>query len=220
MNNIDTIIFDLDGTILDTLEDLKDSVNYALSENGLAERTLEEIRSFVGNGIRNLIERSVPEGNAAEVTDKVFDMFKGYYKNHCKIKTKPYEGISEMLKELSECGYKMTIVSNKADNAVQELLKEFFYPAIETAYGERAGIPRKPEPEIVRLAMKEIGADPARTVYIGDSEVDFKTAEKANLGLIMVSWGFRDRQLLASLGAEHIADTTEELVEIIKKFKF
>lgn len=220
MNTIDTIIFDLDGTILDTLGDLTDSVNYALKDCGMKERTLQEVRSFVGNGIRNLIDKSVPKGTAVEETDKVFAVFRNHYKDNCKIKTKPYEGINEMLKRLSECGYKMTIVSNKADNAVKELLKEFFYPAIEKAYGERQGIPRKPEPQLVKLAIDEIGADPARTVYVGDSEVDYITAKNANLGLIMVSWGFRDRSMLESLGAEYIADNPAQLMEIIKKYKF
>lgn len=217
MRNIDTIIFDLDGTILDTLGDLADSVNFALLSNNLPERTYEEIRSFVGNGIRNLIETSVPAGTDVELTDKVFADFKARYKTHCKVKTRPYDGIDKMLAELSSLGYRMTIVSNKADGAVQDLHKEFFYPAIETAYGEREGIPRKPNPEIIQLALKEMGAEVERTVYIGDSEVDYTTAKNAGLKLIMVSWGFRDKEILEKLGAEKIADTPEELIEIIKK---
>lgn len=219
MRNTDTIIFDLDGTILDTLGDLADSVNFALSSNDLPERTYEEIRSFVGNGIRNLIERSVPAGTAATLTDKVFLDFKSWYKNHCKVKTRPYKGICGLLEKLKEAGYKMTIVSNKADNAVQELFEEFFADTITSAYGERAGIPRKPEPDIIRLALKEMNSDAERTVYIGDSEVDYITAENAGLNLIMVSWGFRDKDELSKLGAKYIADTPSELLDLIKNFK-
>lgn len=216
MDKINTIIFDLDGTILDTLGDLADSVNFALLANNLPERTYEEIRSFVGNGIRNLVETSVPTGTEAEIIDKVFADFKSRYKTHCKVKTSPYDGISELLDKLAEAGYKMSIVSNKADSAVKELHKEFFYPAIETAYGEMEGIPRKPNPQIINYVLEEMGAAAENTLYIGDSEVDYITAENAGLGLIMVSWGFRDRALLENLGAKNIADSPDELFEMIK----
>ena len=215
MKNVDTIIFDLDGTLLDTLEDLMDAVNVALESEGLPLKTLSEIRAIVGNGIRNLTDRSVPAGSPSAVRDRVFLKFKEYYKDHCKIKTRPYEGIKRMLQSFAGKGYKMTIVSNKTDPAVQDLLKEHFYPEIETAYGEREGIPRKPQPDIVNLAIKELGANKASCVYVGDSEVDFQTAENALLKLVMVSWGFRDKSLLKELGAEKIADSPDELIKII-----
>lgn len=217
MNKTDTIIFDLDGTILDTLGDLADSVNYALSSNNLPKRTYEEIRSFVGNGIRNLIDRSVPAGTSAEITDKVFADFKARYKTHCKVKTRPYDGIKELLDRLAEDGYKMSIVSNKADSAVQDLHKEFFYPAIETAYGEMEGIPRKPDPQIINYVLEKMGSKAENSVYIGDSEVDFTTAENAGMKLIMVSWGFRDKEVLEALGAKYIAGDMDQLYEFIKK---
>lgn len=216
MKNIDTLIFDLDGTILDTLGDLADSVNFALESNGLPVRTYEEVRSFVGNGIRNLIERCVPAGTDAELTNKVFVDFKARYKTHCKVKTIPYDGIKELLDRLAEEGYKMSIVSNKADSAVQDLHKEFFYPAIETAYGEIEGIPRKPNPQIINYVLEKMGSTAENSVYIGDSEVDYTTAENAGMELVMVSWGFRDKEVLVSLGADKIADTTEGLYEILK----
>lgn len=216
MSKTDTIIFDLDGTLLDTLGDLADSVNFALSSNALPERTYGEIRSFVGNGIRNLIDRSVPKGTEETLVDKVFADFKARYKTHCKVKTRPYDGINELLEKLSKDGYKMSIVSNKADSAVQDLHKEFFYPAIETAFGEMEGIPRKPNPQIINYVLEKMGSKAENTVYIGDSEVDFTTAENAGLKLIMVSWGFRDREALEALGVSCIADDMDKLYAYIR----
>ncbi len=216
MKHVDTIIFDLDGTLLDTLEDLMDAVNVALQKERLPLKSLSEIRAIVGNGIRNLTDRSVPADTPMEVKDRVFENFRAYYKDHCKIKTKPYDGIREMLSVLSEKGYRMTIVSNKTDPAVQDLLQAHFYPAIQSAYGERENIPRKPKPDIVYLAMQELGAAKEQSVYIGDSEVDYQTAKNAGIRLVMVSWGFRDRAVLEALGADAIADTPEELVQIIE----
>lgn len=217
MTKTDTIIFDLDGTILDTLGDLADSVNFALSANDLPERTYEEIRSFVGNGIRNLIDRSVPEGTLTELTDKVFLDFKARYKTHCKVKTKPYAGVNEILEKLAADGYKMAIVSNKADSAVQDLYKEFFHPAITRAFGEIEGIPRKPNPQIINYCLEKMDSKVENAVYIGDSEVDFTTAKNVGMKLIMVSWGFRDKEVLESLGAGYIADDMDELYDFIKK---
>lgn len=217
MRKVDTIIFDLDGTILDTLGDLTDSVNYALEKNNLPKRSYKEIRSFVGNGIRNLIDTSVPKGTNIELTDAVFLDFKARYKTHCNVKTRPYEGINDMLKKLKEDGFKMSIVSNKADLAVKALHREFFYPHIETAYGEMDGIPRKPNPQIISYVLEQIGAKAENTVYIGDSEVDYKTANNAGLKLVMVSWGFRDKEVLNGLNAEYIADNVSELYEIISE---
>jgi len=215
MKSIDTLIFDLDGTILDTLGDLADSVNYALGKQGLSERSYEEIRGFVGNGIRNLIERSVPDNTSAKVVDEVFQMFKEHYKIHCKDKTKPYKGVDKLLNKLSNAGYNMTIISNKAHNAVVELHKEFFYPAIKTAFGERTGVPRKPDSEAIDSVLYEIKAQKENCIYIGDSEVDYYTAKNANMKLVMVSWGFRDREVLEKLGVDLIADSPDELFEII-----
>jgi len=182
------ILFDLDGTLLDTLEDLKDGVNYALGTLGYPERTLEEVRRFVGNGARRLMELAVPEGADA---DEAFAVFKPYYDAHCRIKTKPYAGIPEVLESLKG-KYPIAIVSNKPDSAVKSLCADYF-PGIY-ALGEATGCPRKPAPDMVFKAMAAIGVDAC--IYVGDSEVDVLTANNAKVPCLSVLWGFRDREEL------------------------
>lgn len=209
------VIFDLDGTLLDTLDDLADSVNYALGTEQLPERTREEVRRFVGNGIRKLIERAVPAGTTEEVTDYVFEVFKDRYKVHCADKTKPYEGIIELLCRLKENGVKTAVVSNKADFAVKELCERYFPELLCEAIGERTGIARKPAPDTVNEVLRLLNVDRTQAVYIGDSDVDVETAKNAGMDCIAVDWGFRDAEVLCSAGAEVIISDAVQLEEVL-----
>ena len=202
------ILWDLDGTLLDTLEDLMDGVNYALNEFGLPPRTYEEIRQFVGNGAANLISRAV-EGRADDKA--VLDTFKSYYNAHCQVKTKPYEGVLEALAQLGE-KYPMAIVSNKPDSAVKPLCEQYF-PGIY-ALGERAGCPRKPAADMVFAAMKDI--DVETCLYVGDSEVDIATAKNAGVKCLSVLWGFRDKDVLIDAGGQYFCEDTAKLVQKIE----
>lgn len=212
-----TAIFDLDGTILDTLEDLRDSVNFALVKNGLPRRSTEEIRAFVGNGIRLLIERAVPENTEGDITDKCFLDFKEHYKNNSANSTKPYDGIIDVLKELKANGVKLAVVSNKADFAVRGLMESYFPELFDYAVGEREGVRRKPCPDSVLEVLKKLSADKNEAVYIGDSEVDVETAKNAELPCISVTWGFRDKKVLESACPEYIIYKPSEITEIILK---
>lgn len=204
-------IFDLDGTILDTLEDLADAVNYALGEHGYPQRTIEEVRRFVGNGIRKLIERAVPTGLTQEEISKVHQTFSAYYQKHCADKTRPYEGIVPLLQRLRAAGCLTAVVSNKADAAVQPLCQQYFEGLFDYAVGEKAGINRKPAPDAVLEVLRCLGVEKMDAVYIGDSEVDIQTAANAGLDSIIVTWGFRDRAYLESQGGRRFADRPEEI---------
>lgn len=208
------IIFDLDGTLLDTLEDLRDSLNVALAGKRLPERTLEEVRHFVGNGIHNLIERAVPEGTSEEVVEQVFQDFRRYYLEHCEEKTCAYPGIPELLQELERRGISMAIVSNKADAAVKELAKTYF-PKVGVAIGEREGIARKPAPDSVFEAMRLLGVSAEEVLYVGDSDVDIATANNAGLPCVSVTWGFRGEEFLRSLNPAYVIHHPEELLELL-----
>ncbi|MDE7223324.1 MAG: HAD-IA family hydrolase [Acetatifactor sp.] len=208
-------IFDLDGTILDTLEDLADSVNYALGECGYPLRTIEEVRHFVGNGIRNLIERAVPAGLTEEEINGVHQVFSAYYQEHCADKTRPYEGIVPLLERLRSAGCLTAVVSNKADVAVQPLCQRYYDGLFDYAVGEREGIRRKPAPDAVQEVLRRLEIEAHEAIYIGDSEVDIRTAENAGLDSIIVTWGFRDRAYLESQGGRQFADQPEEVDAII-----
>lgn len=208
-------IFDLDGTILDTLEDLADAVNYALGECGCPLRTIEEVRRFVGNGIRKLIERAVPAGLTEEEINRVHQIFSAYYQEHCADKTRPYEGILPLLKRLQAAGCLTAVVSNKADVAVQPLCQQYYEGLFDYAIGEREGIRRKPAPDAVQEVLRRLKIDAGEAVYIGDSEVDIQTAANAGLESIIVTWGFRDRAYLESQGGRRFVDRPEEIAEII-----
>lgn len=208
------IIFDLDGTLLDTLEDLKDSLNVALNRKSLPERTLEEVRQFVGNGIHKLIERAVPEGTFEEVVEQVFQDFRSYYLEHCEDKTCAYPGIPELLEELERREISVAIVSNKADAAVRELAKTYF-PKVRVAIGEREGIARKPAPDSVFEAMHLLGVSEEEALYVGDSDVDIATAKNAGLPCVSVTWGFRREELLRSLNPAHIIHQPMELLSLL-----
>ncbi len=205
-------IFDLDGTILDTLEDLTDGVNFALSECGYPVRTIDEIRSFVGNGIRKLIERALPAGTPETEIDRVHGIFSPYYKAHCDVKTKPYDGIPAMLQALRDADMLTAVLSNKGDFAVQPLVRQYFPDLFTIALGERPGVPRKPAPDAVFEILERLGVEKSDAVYIGDSGVDIETARNAGLACICVDWGFRDRAQLVDAGAERIVSTPEELL--------
>ena len=210
----DFYIFDLDGTLLDTLEDLADSVNATLHHFSYPLRTLDEIRKFVGNGMRNLIQLSL--GGIPENFENILVYFKKYYGENCEKKTKPYEGIIEVLQYLKSQGKKTAIVSYKADYATQALTKNYFNGLIDLAIGEneQAGVRRKPFPDSVLKAMDFFGAKKENTVYIGDSETDIQTAKNAGLRCISVVWGFRDKEYLIKEGATKIITKPSELINL------
>ena len=205
-------IFDLDGTLLNTLEDLADSTNYIMQKFGYPERTIKEVRNFVGNGIRKLLERSAPTGTPAEEIGRMFEQFKEYYGAHCADKTKPYDGIMELLDALKEQGIKLAVVSNKADYAVKALCEQYFYGYFDEAVGERTDIARKPAPDTVNEVLKNLQIEKSQAVYIGDSEVDVQTAKNAEMDCIAVDWGFRDKEVLEEAGAETIVSTPAEVL--------
>ncbi len=212
-----TVIFDLDGTLLDTLEDLTDSVNYALTVMGYPLRTIDEIRKFVGNGVEKLMKRAVPEGTTQHEFDRCFSLFKEYYNQHSQDKTKPYDGVISLMRRLKEKGIKMAIVSNKLHEAVLDLRDIFFDDVIEVAIGDMPELKRKPEPDSCFKALEMLGSSVEEAVYVGDSEVDIATARNAGLPCIAVLWGFRDREFLISKGATILAANTDEVeMEVLK----
>ena len=206
------ILFDLDGTLLNTLEDLKDATNAALRHFGCPERTLEEIRSFVGNGARNQIRLSLPGKADDPDLDAVLEWYKAYYADHCQIKTAPYPGIAQMLEALKG-KWPMAIVSNKPDNAVKTLCAEHF-PGIY-ALGEAPDCPRKPAPDMVFKAMEAIGVE--QCIYVGDSEVDIRTAANAGVPCVSVLWGFRDRCALEGEGGRYFCTDADELPGLLEE---
>lgn len=210
-----TVVFDLDGTLLNTLEDLADATNYALKQFGMPVRTMDEVRRFVGNGVRTLMVRAVPQGDANPQFEEVFNCFKSYYGEHCNDKTRAYEGIMELLQELKDKGYAVAIVSNKIDFAVKELQKRYFNNLISVAIGEREGVLRKPAPDTVITALQELGKAKEEAVYVGDSDVDIMTAKNVGISCISVEWGFRDRKFLLEHGAEHLIKKPEEIWQYI-----
>lgn len=211
------VVFDLDGTLLNTLEDLTDAVNFSLKENKKPERSMDEICQFVGNGIAKLIERAVPEETSDEERKKILLTFCKFYGEHCQDKTSPYQGIVEVLSDLKKKGVKVAVVSNKADFAVQELIPFYFGDLIPVAKGEneQAGVRKKPAPDMVDAVLQEIGCDKEQAVYVGDSDVDLMTAKNAGIPCIGVSWGFRGRDFLEKNGADMIADEPKELLKFV-----
>lgn len=210
-----TIVFDMDGTLLNTLEDLTDSVNYALQICGYTERTLDEVRCFVGNGVRVLMNQAVPAGTSEEDIVKCLTIYRKHYSENMQHKTRPYDGINELLKSLKEKGIKLAIVSNKYDSAVKALCKDYFQDYIQIAIGESPEVAKKPAPDSVFTALEQLGAVREEALYVGDSEVDVQTARNAGLKCIGVTWGFRDREVLAAEGADIIIDRPHELLEYL-----
>ena len=211
----DTIIFDLDGTLLNTLEDLCNSVNYALTSCGYECRTLEEIRCFVGNGVRKLIERALPCEVGAEEFEKVFKLFREHYKVHCNDLTGPYDGIMELLGEFKSRGYKMGIASNKMKTAVLALNDLYFKGLIQGAAGVDDNITTKPNPQMVNLMLNELESDKEHTLYVGDSQVDVETPRNTGLDMVTVLWGFRTRDELLEAGAKNFIEHPMELLKYL-----
>ena len=211
----DAIIFDLDGTLLDTLEDLANSTNFALLSMGYPQRTIEEIRSFVGNGIEKLIKRALPM-NCNEVDfQKALAIFKEHYSSHCDDTTKPYAGILKLLELLANQGICLAVVSNKIDSAVKILCSHFFGNLISVAIGAQEGLLKKPSSDMIFSALQKLNVSLDRTVYIGDSEVDILTAQKAGMDMICVTWGFRDQAFLQENGAEIFANAPKDLENLL-----
>ena len=217
MKNYDTVIFDLDGTLLNTLEDLADGVNHVMEENGYPKRTLEEVRHFVGNGIRRLMEQAVPERVTGDEFERVFEEFRSYYTEHCQIKTRAYDGIMQLLDTLKKQGYAMAIVSNKNHAAVCELNEIYFKEYIKVAIGQKDGIRKKPAPDTVIQAWKELGKEKETAIYVGDSEVDFATAENTGMDCVLVTWGFRTTDELSVFKPRAFIEKPEELLTILQK---
>ncbi len=209
---IDTVIFDMDGTLLDTLDDLTDAVNAALAACGYPLRTKEEVRFFVGNGVGRLMKEAVPKGTSETDLEDCLQAFKAHYAQHWQDKTVPYEGIKELLTDLKVRGIKLAVISNKYEQAVLQLCRDYFPGSFDTARGERAGVPRKPAPDAIYAILEELGTEKEKALYVGDSEVDMATAKNAGLTAVGVTWGFRDRQLLLERGADYIIDQPSELL--------
>lgn len=217
MKRITTIVWDLDGTLTYTLQDLCDAVNYAMRQHHLPEHTIEEVRQYVGNGVRRLMVLSVPGGEEHPDFEAIFATFKDYYMIHCKDHTCLYDGVAETLCALKQKGYRMAIVSNKLQSGVDELFHEYFESTIEVAVGECPPMARKPQPDMVFKALELLGVSREEAVYIGDSDVDLATARNSGLPCISVLWGFRDREFLESCGATTFASVPSDIIDIISK---
>jgi phosphoglycolate phosphatase len=207
----DTFIFDLDGTLLDTLADLAGSCNYALRTNRMPERTIDEVRRFVGNGVKKLMERAVPDGMENQKFEKTYADFRQHYLVHSLDTTKPYPGIMEMLSSLKADGKNIAVVSNKFYTATQELCQHFFGDYVSVAIGERDNIRKKPAPDTVNEALRQLGVGRENAVYIGDSDVDIDTARNSFMPCISVLWGFRDKQFLIEHGATTFVSSPDEI---------
>ena len=212
MKDFDTYIFDLDGTLLSSLDDLAASTNYALRWAGMPERTTEEVRMFVGNGVKLLMERAIPDGLQNPRFEEVYAKFREHYLKHNLDRTRPYEGVIGMLRELKRRGKKLAIVSNKFYAATQELVRHFFADTIEVAIGERENIRKKPAPDTVLEALRQLGAPKEGAVYVGDSDVDVMTAKNSGLPCISVLWGFRDKDFLIEHGATLFVEKPQEIL--------
>lgn len=209
----DAVLFDLDGTLLDTLDDLVVALNHALAESGFPQRSTDEIRDFLGNGFARLVDCALPQGEGTPGHEEVLRGFAGYYGAHYQVHTHPYEGIEAMLEDLQAAGMEMAIVSNKRDEVVRELTAYHFDGLIrrEHAFGECEGLRRKPARDMVDAALGALGVQPTRALYVGDSDVDLMTARNAHLDCVLVSWGFKGRAFLETLGEPCIVDDVPAL---------
>ena len=207
----DAVIFDLDGTLTDTLEDLKNSVNFAMREFGFPERTTDEVRSFVGNGVKRLIDLSVPENTSDEVSAECLSVFKSFYKDNSLVSTKPYDGIIPMLEKLKKDGVKTAVVTNKMHEAAVDIVNLFFGELIDVTIGQIDGVAQKPQPDGIYSALEKLGVSKEKSVYVGDSEVDCITAKNAGIPCIGVTWGFRSKEILLENGADYIINSPEEI---------
>ena len=216
MKTYDTIIFDMDGTILNTLEDLQDSVNYILIPYNYPQVKLSEIGAYMGNGLEKMFEKCFPNGSDNPYFLEAFKRFKNHYMENCQIKTGPYEGIIELMQALKKSNYKMAIVSNKAHEAVLELNQLFFSNYVSIAIGEKEGIRKKPFPDGVFKALELLDSKSETSLYVGDTEIDKKTAQNSNLDCVLVSWGFRDKSYQETLKAKLIIDKPSQLLDFLK----
>lgn len=214
MNAYQTYIFDLDGTLLDTLGDLHASCNYALRSHGMPERSIDEVRQFVGNGVKKLIERAIPDGLVNPLFQEVYHSFRQHYLLHSLDTTQPYPGIMDMLQALRKQGKNVAVVSNKFYTATQELCRHFFGDLVQVAIGEREGIQKKPSPDTVLEALRQLNVPKDGAVYIGDSDVDIETAQHCDIPCISVLWGFRDKNFLLAHGANIFIQHPKELITI------
>ncbi|MEE1063224.1 MAG: HAD-IIIA family hydrolase [Paludibacteraceae bacterium] len=211
------IIFDLYGTLMNTLDDLTISTNHALSQMGFPTRTIDEVRQFLGNGVRKLIEMALPEKTTEDTIERTISCFLQHYTLHCKDHSRPYDGILELLSSLKKMGVKMAIVSNKPDVEVKKLNAEHFAEFIDVALGEneKSGIPRKPSPAMVYEAMAQLGSEPEKCLYVGDSDVDILTARNAGIDCLSVTWGFKTAEFLSQFGATKMIDAPSQMLKII-----
>ena len=217
MSKYTTIIFDLDGTLMNTLDDLTISTNHALSQMGFTTRTIDEVRQFLGNGVRTLIEMALPEKTTEDTIERTISCFLQHYTSHCKDHSRPYDGILELLSSLKKMGVKMAIVSNKPEVEVKKLNAEHFAEFIDVALGEneKSGIPRKPSPAMVYEAINQLGAEPGKSLYVGDSDVDILTARNAGIDCLSVTWGFKTVEFLSQFGATKMIDAPSQMLKII-----
>ena len=209
------VIFDLDGTLLNTLGDLRAATNHALEVRGLPPHSMEEIRQFIGNGIRLLICRAMPEGTPEAEIDAALDDFKAYYAAHIHDRTVPYDGIPQLLTALRKRGIKVAVLSNKIDSASQQLIEYFFPGKTDVVFGEHVGVPRKPDPTSCRMVMQQLGVQPEQVLYVGDSGTDMQTAKNAGLYAVGVTWGFRSKEVLLVYGADVLVHRPEQILQIL-----
>lgn len=209
------VIFDLDGTLLNTLGDLRAATNHALEVRGLPPHSMEEIRQFIGNGIRLLICRAMPEGTPEAEIDAALDDFKAYYAAHIHDRTVPYDGIPQLLTALRKRGIKVAVLSNKIDSASQQLIEYFFPGKTDVVFGEHVGVPRKPDPTSCRMVMQQLGVQPEQVLYVGDSGTDMQTAKNAGLYAVGVTWGFRSKEVLLEHGADILVHRPEQILQIL-----
>lgn len=209
------VIWDLDGTLLDTLNDLMNSVNFGLDKYNMPNITYEQTRRYVGNGVGKLVERAVPKGTNKEIEEKVLAYFKEYYNEHSLDETKPYEGVTEVLKTLKKEGYKLAIVSNKIEKEVEKLADIFFEGLIDVAIGETENVPKKPAPDMIYKALEKLGVEGKDALFIGDSEVDVMTGLNSGLHMLTVLWGFRDKEELIEAGAKVFVEVPDEIYKYL-----
>lgn len=209
------VIFDLDGTLLNTLGDLRAATNHALEVRGLPPHSMEEIRQFIGNGIRLLICRAMPEGTPEAEIDAALDDFKAYYAAHIHDRTVPYDGIPQLLTALRKRGIQVAVLSNKIDSASQQLIEYFFPGKTDVVFGEHVGVPRKPDPTSCRMVMQQLGVQPEQVLYVGDSGTDMQTAKNAGLYAVGVTWGFRSKEMLLEYGADVLVHRPEQILQIL-----
>ena len=211
------VLFDMDGTVLDTVGDLTDAINVSLEKFGFPARSQEEVKSFLGKGPAHFVNCAVPEGTDEKTRQQVLAFYEPYYDSHCQIKTAPYPGVLELLKTLKARSVKLAVISNKQEPAVKALAEQHFDGLLELSVGTSPRIRCKPDPSAVLAALAELGVEKSETLYVGDMDVDLNTARNAGIDCVGVSWGFLGRKKLEALGAEHIVDNTEQLLEFILK---